>query len=239
MGENPVRVSSAAIRVDNGTTGVYKTHETGGVPFETDVYEGSNLPGRSDIYCSFNGGVLTTERLCPEILSGARPSGECGEVPTLAINKSKILGHIVNSQSMTLSLPDEKVQNIQSMCNRILKSPEIKAEELASILGKMSATSENVVQAPLFYRSLQLDLIQSVQKDPTYQSQIKLSTASMQELEWWIQSLHQCNGKKMFLPYPRLTISTDASTQGWGPIALWVRPAADGPQRKHLITSTI
>lgn len=90
MGENPVRVSSAAIRVDNGTTGVYKTHETGGVPFETDVYEGSNLPGRSDIYCSFNGGVLTTERLCPEILSGARPSGECGEVPTLAINKSKI-----------------------------------------------------------------------------------------------------------------------------------------------------
>ena len=45
-----------------------------------------------------------------------------------------------------------------------------------------------------------------------------LSYQSLQELKWWKTCFHEWNGKPMILPPPELTITSDASTQGWGHI---------------------
>lgn len=126
----------------------------------------------------------------------------------------RYLGHIIDSVSLTLSLPEEKVLRLEKLCKKVIKNPVLSAKSLASVLGTMSSTSEDVVPAPVFFRSLQADLIQVIRKDASYQSLVELSKASIQELQWWAECLRNWNGRKIILPYPVLTITSDASTQG-------------------------
>ena len=130
--------------------------------------------------------------------------------------QTKFLGHIIDSQEMTLSLPGSKIDSLVEMCTWMAENPVQPAETLASLIGKMNATAEDVVPAPVFFRALQADLIQSVRIDPTYQSLVSLSQDSLQELQWWKHCLRQYNGKPIVIPHPQLTITSDASTQGWG-----------------------
>ncbi len=128
----------------------------------------------------------------------------------------RFLGHIIDSRKMTLSLPEEKVLHLQALCHQTIKKPILSAESLASLLGKMTASAEDVVPAPVFFRTLQMDLIVAVKTDPTYQSMVSLSQGSIQELQWWAHCLWQWNGKPMNSPQPALTITSDASMEGWG-----------------------
>ena len=45
---------------------------------------------------------------------------------------------------------------------------------------------------------------------------IVLSTSALQDLDWLIDAI-QNNGAPLYGTGPVITISTDASTQGWGP----------------------
>ena len=71
--------------------------------------------------------------------------------------------------------------------------------------------------APLFYRSLQMDLTMALRRaDQDYETHLNLSPDSREELIWWDTQMIKWNGRTVLATEPDLTIESDASSQGWG-----------------------
>jgi len=68
----------------------------------------------------------------------------------------------VDSQSMELKLPGEKIRKIRIEARQLLATPSVQAQSLAQFLGKLNATSPALQMAPLFCHSLQISLRHSL-----------------------------------------------------------------------------
>ena len=73
-------------------------------------------------------------------------------VPT---QNMEFLGFVVNTQAMTLLLPNSKVESIKSHCNYLLALPEVSVRDLSQLIGKLTASIQAIFPAPLHYRHLQ------------------------------------------------------------------------------------
>ncbi|XP_038066498.1 uncharacterized protein LOC119736556 [Patiria miniata] len=134
-------------------------------------------------------------------------------IPTQQV---EYLGFVINSKNMTLSLNQGKINNIISHCREVLSAHTTSVRDLASLIGKMSATIQAVFPAPLFYRHLQLEKIASLREHYNYETEVTLSKEARDELRTWTQYLQAWNGRGIVLQTPDLTIQTDASLSGWG-----------------------
>ena len=129
----------------------------------------------------------------------------------------KFLGMTVNSQSMELKLPGEKIKKIRTEARHLLATPNAPARSLAQLLGKLNATSPALQMAPLFCRSLQMCLRQTLSANSQdYQSTITLSPQEIEDLQWWEHHLTSWNGRSLISPASMIVIDSDASLQGWG-----------------------
>ena len=66
-------------------------------------------------------------------------------VPTQSLT---FLGLSVDSQTMSLSLPEKKILNIQSKCQSLIRNPTSSAREVASLIGTLEAARPAIWQAP-------------------------------------------------------------------------------------------
>ena len=66
-------------------------------------------------------------------------------VPTQSLT---FLGLSIDSQTMSLSLPEEKILNIQSKCPSLIRNPTSSAREVASLIGTLEAVCPAIWQAP-------------------------------------------------------------------------------------------
>ena len=64
------------------------------------------------------------------------------------------LGFIVNSQEMSLLLPQKKITNIQNPCRDLLRQKQVSVRAVAKELWKLVATSKAVFPAPFYCRQL-------------------------------------------------------------------------------------
>ena len=129
------------------------------------------------------------------------------------------LGLQVDTTSMKLLLLAEKMQQIMNSCRQILTKGTITAQELAAVIGRMSAACLAVLPAPLHTRHLQHQLIQTQKRSPSLRSKVILSQESLKEVQWWIHHLQEWNGRDITRPPPDLIIQSDASLQGWGAVS--------------------
>ena len=72
--------------------------------------------------------------------------------------------------------------------------------------------------APLHYRALQSLRMEALgQKGSSdYDTSVKLSSEAVEDLQWWIHSLHHHNGRPIYSAEPTLVLESDASKKGWG-----------------------
>ena len=82
----------------------------------------------------------------------------------------EFLGIMIDSNAMTLSLPEGKAQSLTKLCQHTLTSQQITLKELASLIGKLRATAPAILPAPLQLRYLQQLLIQKQQLYQCYES---------------------------------------------------------------------
>ena len=68
--------------------------------------------------------------------------------PTQSI---EFLSFHINSVTLNISLPLDKVKSIRKECQRVVENPDITIRELAQLLGKLSALIQAVFPAPLHY----------------------------------------------------------------------------------------
>ena len=133
----------------------------------------------------------------------------------LPCQQIEFLGMLIDSTTMTMTLTDRKVIVIKSMCLKFLQHNVIGARELASLVGMMQAAWPAVHFGPLHFRHLQRDLI-SVTIDGSWNQKVTISSKSKMDLLWWKNHMDKHNGRTFQHMQPTRTITTDASSVGWG-----------------------
>ena len=111
--------------------------------------------------------------------------------------------------------------------------------DLARLIGRMTATSPAILQAPLRYRNLQRLKIQALHRTQFSEAIVVLDLDTKGELDWWITSMISQNGKSILTQEPDLTMEADASLLGWGQCAMVYAQAAFGHQWRGWLTSTV
>ena len=72
------------------------------------------------------------------------------------IRVMQFLGFIINSESMTIFLPEEKKKKIMSRCETLLNAGPTILWKIVSTLGILTSTYQAVLPGLLYYRSLQM-----------------------------------------------------------------------------------
>ena len=133
------------------------------------------------------------------------------------------LGTMLNSVTMTLSLPSEKLSRIRKDSHLLYTNRESTLLDLATLLGRLSHASQNGIWlAPLHYRALQR-VHTAVIHQYGYrarQQSLTLTPDALKDLEWWLSQEPTGNNRQSLRRPPfDLTIHSDASLKGWGAIA--------------------
>ena len=148
------------------------------------------------------------------------------------------LGLLVDSTTLHLSLPGEKLHHIRAEIDQIAKkSSQTTERQLAQIIGKLHAASQAVLPAPLFYRSLQGLQRALNNSSQNYNSLLTLSQPAQEELTWWQDKLSHWNGKALLHQTETMSIKPDASLQGWGAVCNGTRtggPWSHAEQQMHI-----
>ena len=135
--------------------------------------------------------------------------------------KTRILGLIIDTTSMTLALPIGKIQLIESSAQKLLATKgSISIRLLSRFIGLCTSVKHAVFQAPLHYRSLQFprnSVLKGRRYSPSlYNLKIHLSPEALTDLRWWANHLQYHSKTPVHTNEPDLIITSDASDLGWG-----------------------
>ena len=134
------------------------------------------------------------------------------------VQNIQVLGMIIDSVEMSVSLPQSKTQKILTLCNKILESKIIKIRDLAKLVGVLVASLPAVQHGALFYRFLEANRNEALKiSKGDFDDFTTLTEESKSEISWWLSKVQQA--KKMILVEPPSAIlTTDASEAGWGAV---------------------
>ena len=136
----------------------------------------------------------------------------------LSSQKIEFLGFLIDSNTMTLQLPGEKLQKIRKKCQELLAMTTVSVRELSKFLGLLTSSIQAIFPAPppLHYRHLQRLKNTTLASQKTYNVMVTLDQAANEEILWWRDHLHAWNGRALFQDPVDLVIETDFSRKGWG-----------------------
>ncbi|XP_046573530.1 uncharacterized protein LOC124281640 [Haliotis rubra] len=94
----------------------------------------------------------------------------------------------------------------------------VRIRQLASLIGKLSASMRAILPAQLHCRDLQMHSSRELLRSQSYESMITLASVCVEELKWWMTNLTNFNGKPIMTAHPDVILQTDATKKGWGAI---------------------
>ena len=144
----------------------------------------------------------------------------------------KFLGILFDTNAMTLSLPPDKLKELQSLLVRTSRAEKLSKRDLQSLIGKLNWACQVIYGGRFFLRRL-IDRV-SCLKRPSHRT--RLTRDMRYDLEWWIRFLGVWNGTMQMLDNrPGVSLSTDACNVAAGVYFqgswvyspwLWAWPAA-------------
>lgn len=126
----------------------------------------------------------------------------------------KWLGMIIDTKSMTFTVPLEKVQNLKRKIEKLLRQKSVTAKQLASVAGSLS--SMNLAVGPMV-RMLTRSMYAQISTTNSWYSPFVLNTETHHELQFWYDNYNFHTGYS-FKPRPVVAkiVFTDASSAGYG-----------------------
>jgi len=132
--------------------------------------------------------------------------------------KAEVLGSVIDSVTMTVSLTTAKQHKIRLLCKDLLASTEVTIRHLAMIIGNLVASLHAVKFGMLHYRKLERAKVFSLKMSKGNFDALMTVTSDMRhDLSWWIENVHG-SFNHISWPNPEAVITTDACTSiaGWG-----------------------
>ena len=135
--------------------------------------------------------------------------------------KLKYLGFWLNSDSMTVTLPDDKKEKIKNVCLDLKKKKNVPIRQLAQAIGQLVAAFPAVLWGPLFYRKLERNKSLALREAKgNFDTTTMVSKEAEKELDWWIDNI-QTSSHPLQIADPDIELRTDASSKGgWGAVCL-------------------
>ena len=199
VGEHSVRVPVPALRAEQCPAHIYQTVEAGNGSPEEERDQVHNIPGR------FTDHGESEERIGIFVPRDNPPAPAPG-----IQNKLRKVAPDPNPNHQVPRLLDRlhKDDNLTSRGQGTGHHPSMPdscpqtVRDLARLLGRMSATAMAVLPAPICYRSLQRQRNAAFAIYQSFETQVQLNQASLEELQWWIKQLPQWNGRSIPSPLP-------------------------------------
>ena len=108
-------------------------------------------------------------------------------VPT---QKIRILGFVIDSVKMIITLTKEKKQNLKTLVLNLLRIKKPTIRYLAKVIGTIISCMPAAILGPLFYRYLENDKVTSLRLNKgNFDAPAKISSEGKQELEWWLENI--------------------------------------------------
>ena len=121
----------------------------------------------------------------------------------------KFLGFCIDSESMTVTLPEEKVKKFQDFAWNLLSKEQPTIRDCAVVVGLMIAYGHGVQYGPAHAKSLEADRNRALlHASGDFDQKMSISNEGRQDLLWWLENISRAQ-KKISLEPPHLTIATD------------------------------
>ena len=133
--------------------------------------------------------------------------------------KIKFLGYVLDSVNMVVSPTDKKRQKALKLVDKLLMKKNFKIRFVASAIGFIVDLCKGIDYGGNHYRSLERDKILALRRARSkgYEGSMFISKESRKDLRWWGKNV-KFRVKKIRLSQPQVTLTTDASLQGWGAV---------------------
>ena len=129
------------------------------------------------------------------------------------------LGTLFDTVDMTISVPEEKINEIMNLLPIWMHKQTISKKQLQSIIGKLQYIAHCVRPGRIFISRL----LQLLREFKSSQKRIKFTSDYKKDLKWWYTFLKEYNGISM-IPHlqwskPDVVLETDACLTGCGAIS--------------------
>lgn len=126
------------------------------------------------------------------------------------------LGFMIDSVTMAVSLPQDKVDIVKELCADLSEKSEDTIRNVAKVIGNIVACFPAVQVGQLHYRNIELAKDEALRHNKGNFDAVMQITEMMQEdLNWWVENIELQN-KPILERSPEISINSDASTEGWG-----------------------
>jgi len=137
---------------------------------------------------------------------------KCDFQPRQAV---EFLGFTVDSVRMEVRCGEKKMEHAQNSAREMLRAQVTTARKLGQLAGIYCALRPGLAPAYLYTRAINADKTQAVRQGGWEQT-LTLSREASDELRWWVEKAHLCNGNSMLGKAPDWVMTSDASGYAWG-----------------------
>ena len=123
----------------------------------------------------------------------------------------------IDSASITVSLPQEKLNKLTERASATLQNSKRSIREVGEVIGLIVSSFPAIKLARLDYRHLEYYKVNALKENLSdFDAACPLSQEAKDELEWFSTCCHLHNGTSIKKHSSVMVLTTDASQSGWG-----------------------
>ena len=142
----------------------------------------------------------------------------------------RFLGFMVDSRTMCLYLPADKVLKLLAACDDLLNANQFTIRRLSEVIGYIISCMPAFPHGKLHYRYLELLKIDSLREN-NYNTNIRLDIDARSDLLWWKENAH-VSGTDIRTPIYDVELFTDACLSGYGAVLNGVQAHSKWTERE-------
>ena len=127
-----------------------------------------------------------------------------------------LLGFLLNSIDMTISLSPERVKKLKTAYIKLMGKENPTIQDVAHVVGLMVASFPGNTFGPLFYRALDTLKTEALRTNKgSFAAKVQIPSYVLNDLQWWVDNIEHIR-RPISHGTPCYIMQTDASTLGWG-----------------------
>lgn len=130
----------------------------------------------------------------------------------------KYLGFMLDSKSMTMSLPSSKIDLITDLLKSFKRRKHCKIREFSQLLGLLNSACPGVKYGLVYTKLLEREKFLALKHhNENYDAHMKIPEYLQSELDWWLSNISKCSNDIRQYNFSA-ELFTDASRSGWGAV---------------------